>query len=223
MTSPCPGRCNDNHRTNPATTPHTVPGDPVWCSGCTGTIRAALRSMPDAYRALGIVPYLSPRPSSDEILTHVSGSRERPSPGPGVDLRYEMSKVLCLWEDDLRSHLRLRAAMMPDGSGEALSRAVELLNSNFAPMMARSECAKDFGQEILHLFQAALRMVKNGPSRRKLHIPCPRCDIRALIQHEGIAHMPWYTECTRHIGGCGTLFSEQEMTWAAEVRLAARR
>lgn len=223
----CPGRCNATYRNGPDTPEradvYAVWGEPVWCPGCAGTVRAALRAMPDAYTALGVVPYLTPRAPSDELATHVSGSRERPSPGPGVDLRHEMSRTMCSWEDDMRSFLRSASAVLPDGSRDALAAAVGYLNMNFDRMMARTECAADFGHEVLSLFQSALRMVKNGPSRRKLHIPCPRCDMRALVQQEGLAGRPWYTECIRHIGGCGTLFSEQEMTWAVEVRMAVRR
>lgn len=223
----CPGRCNTLYRSGPDTPEradaYAVWGDPVWCPGCSGTIRSALRAMPTAYAALAAVPYMTPRPPSDELMTHVSGSRERPSPGPGVDLRHELSRTLCSWEDDMRSYLHSRAAPMPDGSGEALTAAVHYLNMNFERMMGRAECAQDFGQEVLHLFQAVLRMVKNGPSRRKLHIPCPRCDVRALVQHEGIAGQPWYTECVRSTwNGCGAFFTEQEMTWAVEVRMAVR-
>lgn len=129
---------------------------------------------------------------------------------------------MCSWEDDLRVFLRVRAAHLPDGSERALQTAVRFLNGNWERAMARTECAREFGEETTALFQRAVRMVKNGQSKRRLHIPCPHCDVRALVQHEGVVNTPWYTECVEVIGGCGRLFSEQEMTWAAEVRLAVR-
>lgn len=222
MTTACPGRCNTSYRNTPDNGAQPVMGAPVWCPGCAGTIRAALRALPTAYRALDAVPYMTPRAPSDDLATHVSGSRERPSPGPGVDLRHEMSRTMCSWEDDMRQRNKSRAAHLPDGSERALIDAVAFLNATFDQMMSRTECARDFGEETTALFQRAVRMVKNGQSKRRLNIPCPHCDVRALVQHEGVVNTPWYTECVEPMGGCGRLFSEQEMTWAAQVRLAVR-
>jgi len=129
---------------------------------------------------------------------------------------------MCSWEDDLRQHLRVRAAHLPDGSERALQTAVRFLNGNWDAAISRPECSRDFGDETTGLYLRALRMVKNDRPRRKLSIPCPRCDVRALVQHEGFANVPWYTECLPDLGGCGVLYSEQEMSWAAEVRVAVR-
>lgn len=222
MTTACPGRCNTSYRNTPDNGAQPVPGEPVWCPGCAGIIRTALRALPTAYRALDAVPYMTPRAPSDDLATHVSGSRERPSPGPGVDLRYEMSRTMCSWEDDLRVHLRVRAAHLPDGSERALQTAVRFLNGNWERAIGRPECSREFGDETWSLYLRTLRMVKNDRPRRKLSIPCPRCDVRAMVQHEGIANQPWYTECLPDIGGCGVIYSEQEMTWAAQVRVAVR-
>jgi hypothetical protein len=58
-------------------------------------------------------------------------------------------------------------------------------------------------------------MVKNKPVRRHLPNPCPSpgCDVRALIQEEGIAGEPWYVECSERLGGCGRLYSENDWEW----------
>lgn len=89
--------------------------------------------------------------------------------------------------------------------------------------MMRAECAADFGHEINVLFSTALRMVKNGPLRAHLIIPCPYCNRRTLLQQEGVATKPWFTSCEERLGGCGRLFTEQEMVWMVEQRVAVQR
>jgi hypothetical protein len=140
-----------------------------------------------------------------------------------VDLRDEIFQTVCCWENDLRQHLRHRAARDLATRDATLVNAVRYLNRNFPSMIARPECAAEFGHEVNVLFSTALRVVKNGPLRAHLTIPCPYCHRRTLMQQEGVALHPWYTSCEEVLGGCGRLFTETEMVWMAEVRLAVSR
>lgn len=211
--SACPGRCNPRRV-------GVVQGSPVWCAGCALVVRGALRSLPQSYVHLLSVSVIKPSPTD---VVRVSGSRERPSPSAAVDLRDEIFQTVRCWEDDLRQHLRHRAARDLATRDLTLTNAVRYLNRNFDRMMQRPECAADFGHEVNVLFSTALRLVKNGPLRSHLSIPCPYCDRRTLMQQEGLALKPWYTSCEEVLGGCGRLFTETEMVWMAEVRLAIAR
>jgi hypothetical protein len=211
--SACPGRCNPRNA-------GVVLGEPVWCGPCSAVVRAALRRLPSAYEALLSVSVIKPSPTD---TLRVSGSRERPSPSAAVDLRDELFQTTRSWEDSLRQHLRHRAARDLGERGLTLVSAVRYLNRNFERMMCRQECAADFGHEVNVLFSTSLRLVKNGPLRALLSIPCPFCKRKCLMQQEGLAGVPWYTACEQRLGGCGRLFTEQEMEWMVHVRVAVQR
>lgn len=140
---------------------------------------------------------------------------------PGVDLRDEMFHTLRSWEDDVRGALKHRAARDGGSREETLDRSVRYLNRNFESAIKRDPGGLEFGQEIYHLFTAALRLLKNGPIRSRLTISCPRCSRRSLVQQEGIAGRPWVTVCDERLAGCGTSYTEVEMTWMVELRMAA--
>lgn len=211
--SACPGRCNPR-------SVGVVQGSPVWCAGCALVVRGALRGLPQAYVALVSVSPIKPSPTD---VVRVSGSRERMGPSVAVDLQDEIFQQVRSWEDDLRQHLRHRAARDLDTRERTLVNGVRYLNRSFDRMMVRPECAADFGHEVNVLFSTALRLVRNGPLRSHLLIPCPYCQRRTLMQQEGLALKPWYTSCEESLGGCGRLFTETEMVWMAEVRLAVAR
>lgn len=134
-----------------------------------------------------------------------------------------MFHTLRSWEDDLRQHQRHRAARDGSTREATVALTVRYLNRNIDAALSRDPGGKDFGHEINVLYSTALRMVKNGPLRTILTYPCPRCDRKALMQQEGIAGTPWYTACEIRLGGCGHLYTEQEMTWMAELALANAR
>lgn len=210
----CPGRCNTD-------TNITTWGDPVWCGPCAQLARTALRSLPQAYTALGTVALLTASQPLDAV--RVSGTRERPSTAPGADLQDEIFHTLRSWEDTLRQHQRHRAARDATTRETTVTLSVRYLNRNFDTAIARQPGGEEFGQNINVLFSTALRMVKNGPLRHILSVPCPRCGRKALMQQEGLALQPWYTACETRLGGCGCLYSEQEMSWLVEVRMAVAR
>lgn len=211
--SACPGRCNPRGG-------GVVLGEPVWCVSCGEVVRVALRSLPGVYVALGGVSSFRGSPTD---VVRVSGSRERCSPSVAVDLRDELFQWVRLWEDCLRRLLRDGAAHDGVSRLATLRGGVGYLSRNFDRMMGRSECAADFGREANVLFSTALRLVKDGPLRVLLSCPCPFCDRKTLMQQEGVALRPWYTACESTLGGCGRLFTETEMVWMTNVRLAVKR
>lgn len=225
--SPCPGRCNASYRKALAAgepDPVPVKGDPVWCLACARMIQQALRMLPLAYQALDAVTFMT-----REAPERVSGSRTPPSPSPGGDAQDEMLRTMTSWEDDLRywakynrspeHHWRHRPGAGRDETAPLLTleAACLYLNGSFGLMMEREECAADFGCEILSLFTRAQAMVKNGPQRRRLPLPCPHCDLLTLLQEEGVAGRPWYIVCEVRPGGCGSLYTPEEWDWWVEI------
>lgn len=198
---------------------HGAAGCPVWCRGCALVIRSALRGLPQGYAALSGVGAFRCSPTD---VVRVSGSRERRSPSPAVDLRDELFRAVCVWSGDLRSYL----GHVPGRGGErevVLAAEVDYLNSHFERMIVRADAARAFGVQMRSLFGTVLGLVKNGPLRSHLIIPCPYCDMRTLFQQEGVAGRPWYTSCETVLGGCGRLFTETEMVWMTEIRLVIKR
>jgi hypothetical protein len=190
------------------------PGEPVLCRRCAAVVRGALRELPLAYDALGSAKFLTRTASADEERR--GRSDVPPSPSPGADHQDEICRVAAAWEDDLRLHLGHQAAPYRE---TALAASVEYLNANWAAMLLRPEAAPDFTSEVWRLHRVAVAMVKNKPVRRHLPSPCPSpgCDVKALIQEEGLAGRPWYVECSGRLGGCGRLYSENDWDWFAKL------
>jgi hypothetical protein len=186
---------------------------------CSGVVRHALWQLPSAYEALLSVSVIRASPTD---TVRVSGSKERQSPSGAVDLRDELFQRVRWWEDDLRVFLRLRAAQDAASREVTLRQSVELLSREFGRMMERPG-STGFGQDMTGLLGRVLRAVKNGPTRSLLIYPCAFCNRRCLIQHEGLANRPWFTACEPALGGCGRLFTEQEIEWMAEVRVVIGR
>lgn len=200
-----------------------------WCRRCAGMARGALWSLPLAYEALDSVIYLTPKTAQ-----RVSGSQAPRSPSPGGDLQDEIYTTVRSWEDDVRSwrrwqdcvpDMRIYGPAMDDPVDrlKTVGNAVRYLSIHIEAQLDREECGADFGTEMLSLFRRSRSMVGGGPNKRHLSLPCPACDLRALVAEEGIAHKPWYTVCVERIGGCGRLYTEQEITWATGLMLAGSR
>lgn len=233
---PCPSRCN--YRWRQAVEAHETamqkwigrgckgdepqppeiepwPGEPLICRKCAAIARGALRELPLAYKALDGVKFLSRTASADEERR--GRSDVAPSPSPGADHQDEICRTVSAWEDSLRQHLRHQGAA-DTGEREAdLAASVEYLNSNYAAMVERPECAGDFVDEISRLHRITVAMVKNKPGRKHLPAPCPSCDMQALIQEEGFAGKPWYVECVEYLGGCSRLYQESEYAWLVQL------
>lgn len=211
--SGCPGRCNPR-------VGGVVLGEPVWCVGCGLVVRSALCGLPEVFDRLGEV---SPVRCSPLDVVRVSGSRERVSPSVAVDVRDEIFQSVRCWEDRVRRWLGLGGGCDGGSREETLCVGVEFLSGCFEEVMRWEECAEEFGREMNVLFSSGLRIVKDGPLRSLLLMPCGWCGRRALMQQEGVALVPWFTSCEERLGGCGRLFSEREMVWMAHARIAVER
>lgn len=196
-------------------------GQPVYCLRCAVTIRAALRELPTAYDAVGPGAVLAST-SDDE---HVTRSATLPSPSPAADQQDEIAATMRDWEDMLRRYLHHPAATDVFGDRRAtLARSVDYLNTHFRQIITWADdpvvfMAADFGGDVWRLHSSTTRMVKSGPARHHLPVPCPTCQARALIQEEGAALQPWSIECVERVGGCGRVFSENEYAWLRELIL----
>jgi hypothetical protein len=188
-------------------------GEPVLCRKCAAVVRGALRELPLAYTALNSAKFLTRTASADEERR--GRSDVPPSPSPGADHQDEILRVTTDWEDSLRQHLGHQGAHLAVDPQPlaALTAAAEYLNANYQPAIEWPECAELFADQVWQLHRTAVAMVKNKPVRRFLPVPCPSCDITALVQEEGLAGRSWYVECTERLGGCSRLFSEGEYDW----------
>lgn len=197
-------------------------GQPVYCLRCAVTIRAALRELPLAYDAVGPGAVLVSTMNDDE---HVARTAALPSPSPGADQQDEIAATMRDWEDMLRRYLGHKAATdVFDDRRATLANSIEYLNTHFRQIITWADdpvvfMAADFGGDVWRLHSSTTRMVKSGPMRRHLPVPCPTCQARTLIQEEGKALEPWSIECVERIGGCGRVFSENEYAWLRELIL----
>ncbi len=214
MPIPCPGRCNEDTNT-------TTWGDPIWCFPCHLIAQKALRSMPQAYEALGSLLHVSKSVTYDNL--RVTGSPSRPSPGPWVDMRDQIFHAIRTWEDETRQHLRHRGARDLGSREDTLASAVRYLNRNFTAVMSRDPQGREIGKGVVTLLETTLKMVKNGPIRRVLVIPCPLCHMKALVAREGVVKEPWFTYCEARLGGCGKSFTETEVGWMLTPGLGVYR
>jgi len=238
---PCPHRCNARWRR--ATEDHAKavarwveigchglepqapdiepwPGAPVLCRRCTSIVRSALRELPQAYDALASVKFLTRTASADEERR--GRSDVPPSPSPGADHQNEILSFARDWEDALRRHLRHPAATDRFGDPRAtLAAAADYLNTHYQALVEGCgyDFVEEFARDIHGAYSTAVAMVKNKPVRRHLPTPCPSpgCDVRALIQEEGVAGKPWYVECCERLGGCGRLYAEQDWAWFSKL------
>lgn len=167
--------------------------------------------MSQAYQALDSLRFTSRSVSYDS--TRVTGSPGRPSAGPGVDMRDEIFHTIRAWEDDLREHLRHRGARDLGSREDTLAGAVRYLNRNFTVAISRDPGGREFGTETVALLTKTLKLVKNGPMRHVLVVPCPFCQTKALVAQEGVVLKPWFTYCEARLGGCGKSFTEMEVGW----------
>jgi hypothetical protein len=195
------------------------PGEPTLCRKCAAIVRSALRELPHAYDALACAKYLTRTATADDERR--GRSDVPPSPSPGADHQDEILSFTRDWEDALRRHLRHHAATDHFGDPRATLRAsTEYLNTNYQALLDWDyDLVEEFAGDIHRAYATAVAMVKNKPVRRRLPSPCPSpgCDVKALIQEEGIAGKPWYVECSERLGGCGRLYSESDWDWFAKL------
>jgi hypothetical protein len=103
-TTPCPGYHNDAWRyaetDEDEPEQHLVPGDPIWCEGCTIRIRSTVAYQPYLARALEVELV----EATDLTPERVSGTRQRALHEHQAQalLLDEIRDVLTQWEDETR-------------------------------------------------------------------------------------------------------------------------
>lgn len=195
-----------------------VLGDPVWCADCATVVRGALRRLPVGYVALGDL--MGGEGLAVSFDARVSGSRPCRSVSPVVDLRDELFRGVCGWEVAVRECLGLGLGGVSGSREVVLTGSVEFLNRCFGSVMSGAD-AECFGLWVWRVFDRVLSVVRNGPSRSLLSLPCPFCRMRCLVQHDGVANVSWYTVCEKRMGGCGRLFTESEVDCMVEQAIRA--
>lgn len=151
-----------------------VEGEPTWCSRCRATIRRCLANLDDlaAIRAAQADGHRGTL--TDEKVT---GSRGKPSPSPATDDLEELWSVLHGWETAYRGEdPRIRDKRLPVAIMTAVSWLVFHLD-----VILRHSIAEDFGKDILRWHAELSRKTTMDEVRRK-PVPCPRCDLMALVQ-----------------------------------------
>jgi hypothetical protein len=184
-------------------------GAPVWCRGCTTRITQALTALPDlaAELALRGVADLGRLAVSGEAgrATHqkVAGS---PSGSPAWDAADELIAWAAGVEDQLRAYLghsRAYRSVRVHGSGVvrvlSLRPCVRYLVAWVGDLLA-SPFADRVGADALELARRAERAAGLDRLVHHLPVPCPSCDVRALVREDGADQV----ECR----ACGRVWTE---------------
>lgn len=213
MSAPCPGPCNGTWRRAEKAReldgqPHTlrpVPGQPVWCTHCADLIRARLVDLDDLVALLQAEATAQRAPAGDDP---VSGTPSRPSPAPIVDDIDEITRALEQIEAAYRTWRRWPAAP-PRAAELRVMTCTAWLDQHLDGVLAVTaavRCGRPLsaaaGAAVLRLHRLARARTATDPAKRRMPVPCSRCDMRALTHHSGDT----YVACE----ACGRLMLLQE-------------
>ncbi|HEX8866696.1 MAG TPA: hypothetical protein VF821_13655 [Lentzea sp.] len=196
----CPGSCNAAYRaavqrgdTDPG---DPIPGEPVWCRQDQARIRRQLAELDD------LAALLNMQADGHREQGGERGSRgvHQPSPSPIADELDELTRWLLDWEDAYRELPEHNWPSPPRRGMLASTRSTSIawLGERLDGVLA-SPFAADFGREVSQWHRRLAVMVKAGTGRHIKPVPCPRCDHKALVWHEGDDHI----RCEQ----CGRLLS----------------
>lgn len=188
-----------------------TPGAPVWCRWCAGRITTALDRLPNlagelALRGVADGGRLAAAGEAGRATrAKVTGS---PSGSPAWDAADELIEWAWATEDRLRAHLchsRAVRAVRLHGSG-----AVRVLNlggsvgylREWVSALLSAPFADEVGQQVLGLVRRAERAAGLDRLVHHLPVPCPTCDVRALVREDGADQV----DC----GACGRVWTEDE-------------
>ena len=206
---PCPGR----HRPRPEGVP-PVAGRPIWCLHHTTEICEALAQLPGHYVRLELDKARATRGPTDRV----SGSANPASPSPQGDEQDELVRWYVAWEEIVRGLLghgprprvTARPARSPDPATApslaalTLAQAHSYLTVWLEAALAHPDIAQALGEEILAWAGRLAARVKDRPPRRHRPVPCPRCQLRSLIEDVDRG----YVECINQ--DCGRLMTLPE-------------
>lgn len=168
----------------------SISGEPVWCFRCAATVRRCLASLEDL-AAIRAAQADGHRGGQNE---RVSGSPGKPSPSPAIDDLEELWSVLHGWELSYRgADPRKRDKRLP----VAIMTAVSWLLLHFDMIIRHPDIAPEFGRDVLRWHAELSRKTAMGEVRRK-PVPCPRCDLMALVQKPDEEYVVC-EQCGRHV------------------------
>lgn len=153
------------------------------CPGCRTEVKAALAEWPVLYAHLqaGL-----PR-SSGGGSERVSGTA--PSSNPPVresvlDVLDQVTRLVVTWA----RHVRIAAGIGPtrDGSGSnAFNRGCIIISARLPVALDTVEGGLRWGIALVELRTRARRQLGLTPLIHRLPAPCPSCDVKALVRHNG--------------------------------------
>lgn len=192
---PCPGFHNDAWRytedpddehDNPANYAH---GDPIWCTGCTDTIRATIDYLPRLAANLA----LELEHATDQKAERVSGTRQRALHAHQAQalLINEIYDVLTQWEDETRAARDLTPRPRGLRQGAAISAARVFLLAHLDWILTKAPETGDpqglvraFVDRIKRLDRRGMRLTHQADARPEpcVGVQCKRCDWKALVR-----------------------------------------
>lgn len=223
----CPGSCNSRYRRlraehdkavaayDPLDSSQSRPeppavqpsyGDP-WCGRCKAVIHAELAELDDVSSLLASRPPLDvPGSDEDKRAGRVSGTRERKSPSPRMDVLDELGD----WLRDSES--AFRGADPPARRGYLATERTTIiawLADHFDAHITHPGLAADYGAEIRRWHRELASLSRAGTVDKHLHKPCPRCNMYTLWVRDGEDYVRCIDDAARG-GSCGRRMTRAE-------------
>lgn len=211
----CPSRHNDAWRRAEATGQahdlQPVYGSPVHCLGCQGRAYHQLAELPELLAAIWLEAIHGTTPKTTGTIGRVG----LVTAWPGQASRLMTDQIvggLVELEDDIREQRRLNHRPSRGGEGKTATEAIRFLHAHLEWALAEHPAAAEPydrdsanpGSQIFYWHKAAVRFTRRDQLRVQMTAPCPRCDLRTLVQDDGED----YIECKNP--ACGSLLTPAE-------------
>ncbi|MCO6011438.1 hypothetical protein NE236_41465 [Actinoallomurus purpureus] len=158
-------------------------GDPIWCTGCTATIRANLAELDDL-TPLHLEQSDGYNEPGDYSAGRVSGTQEDRSPSPGHDDLDELLEWLRTWEIEYRNSQRWPAPPRRGVSAHALTSTTAWHGEHLDHMLAHPQISKPYGTGVQWWHRRLQNATNTRPPLTKKPIPCRRCGRYSLFFHD---------------------------------------
>lgn len=213
--TPCPSRHNDAwRRAEQAGQPHDLQptwGSPVHCLGCQSRAYHQLGELPELLAAIWLEAIHGTAPKQSGTIGRVGLH----AAWPGQASRLMTDQIiggLVELEDDIRDQRRLRHRPARGTEGQTATGAVRFLTTHLEWALTHHPAANEPydrdsanpGSQIFYWHKAAVRFTRRDHLRIQMPAPCPKCDLRSLIQDDGDD----YIACTNT--ECGSLLTRTE-------------
>jgi hypothetical protein len=207
---------------------------PVVCAGCQARGERDLRDLPRLAADLLAIA----RDPSRTAGEPVSGSREKPLvlqvgiwsfvglASPGTVHAATLEDALCqVGEIPLADALHTSARAIADDLGVGVPRVRRHTDADVAvgafvrfllaqhDRACRLPWADEYLTEVHQLWATARTLAQDWPLVHELQPPCPDCGLTTLRRDNGAS----FVYCSRRLGGCGRLWSEQDYRWLVHM------